>query len=331
MNNEEKAAILLLSLDEDLAADVMKNLRSSEIRRLGKYMSRISTITAETLDEVAKDFVVMAKEKGGMVSVSEGMTKNIVVKALGEQEAQDILSEVEGGRSMDNPIIEKLRDVDPKVLMDFTRTEHPQTIALILAHLKPEQAAEILENFSPEMQFEITKRIGTLKSVPHEFIEEVARTLENEILVGATADLQLGGVGMIADILNRMSRASESAIMASIEDADPDLASQIRNLMFNFDDVLKLADKSLQELLREVSTEDLSKALKIVDPEMRQKIYKNMSKRGAEMLKEEIEMMPPIRLSEVEASQRTIIDVVKRLETEGRIALSRGDAQDEFV
>jgi flagellar motor switch protein FliG len=330
MNTEEKAAIMLLLLGEDLAAEVLKNFKPSEIRRVTKFMNRIKTVPGDTINAIAKEFIALAKERGNALSVHEGVTKKIVSKALGESEAQEIFSE--SSAAMDNPIIDKLRDVDPKVLMDFTRTEHPQTIALILAHLKSPQAAEILENFSPAMQYEITRRMATLKSVPYEFIEEVAKTLEKQILVGGTSDQQLGGVRMIAEILNSMSRANETAIMSSIEDSDPELASQIRNLMFNFEDVLKLDDKSIQELLREVSTEDLARALKVVDEVSRLRIYKNMSKRGAEMLKEDIEMMPPVRLSEVESSQRNIVETTKRLESEGKIMISRGgESGDEFV
>ncbi len=331
MTSEEKAAILLLSLEEDIAAQVMKNLRPGEIRRIGKYMSRITNIPGETLSSVAKEFCSLAREKGGTISVSGDAPKNIVIKALGEKEAQAILTDVETGSYQDNPIIDKLRDVDPKILMDFTRSEHPQTIALILAHLRSEQAAEVLDSFSPEMQFEICKRMATLKSVPHEFVEDLAKTLEKEIVVGRTSDQPLGGAEIIAEILNRMNRSSEGAIMASLEDSNPDLASQIRNFMFTFEDVLKLDDRSLQELLREITTEDLSKALKVVDESMREKVFKNMSKRGAEMLKEDIEMMPPIRLSDVEKSQRTIVEATKKLEAEGRIVLARGGTEDEFV
>jgi flagellar motor switch protein FliG len=330
MTNEEKAAILLLSLDEDLAANVMKNLRPSEIRRLGKQMSRVTNIPAETISSVAKEFCTLAKEQGGMISVRDGAPKNLVVKALGEKDAQTILSEVENASS-DNPIIEKLHDIDPKVMAEFTRTEHPQTIALILVHLKPEKAAQVLEHFSPAIQYEITKRMATLKSVPREFIEEVARTLEKELIIGGSTDQQLGGVELIADILNRMNRSTENAIMTSLEDSDPELASQIRNFMFNFEDVMKLDDKSLQELMKDVSSEDLSKALKLVDETMREKIFKNMSKRGAEMLREEISLMPPIRLSEVETSQRKIVEITKKLEAEGRIVILRGDEKDGFV
>jgi len=331
MINEEKAAVMLLSLDEDLAANVMKNLRPSEIRRIGKYMNRITTIPAETINAVAKEFLVMAREKGGSLAVSDDATKNIVTKALGEKDAAEILTDVAGTKSSENPITEKLRDIDPKILLDFTRTEHPQTIALILAHLSPEQAAAMLEEFSAPMQTEITKRMATLKSVPQEFLENVAETLEREIVTGNVIEQQLGGIKFMSEILNRMNRNTESTILASLDDEDADLASQLRGLMFTFDDVLKLDDKSLQELLREITSEDLAKALKLVDESAREKIFKNMSKRGAEMLREDIEMMPPIRLSEVEAAQREILDVTKRLESEGKILIMRGTEEDQFI
>lgn len=330
MTGEEKAAILLLSLDEDLAANVMKNLRPSEIRRLGKQMSRVSNIPAETVGSVAKEFCTMAKELGGMITVRDGAPKNLMVKALGEKDAETIISQVDS-QAFDNPIIDKLHEIDPKVMAEFTRTEHPQTIALIMVHLKPEKAAQVLEHFSPAIQYEITKRMATLKSVPREFIEEVAKTLEKELISGNSNDLQMGGVQVIADILNRMNRSTENGIMTSLEDSDPELAAQIRNFMFSFEDVLKLDDKSLQELMKDVSAEDLSRALKLVDEGQRDKIFKNMSKRGAEMLKEEISLMPPIRLSEVEASQRKIVETTKRLEAEGRIVILRGDEKDGFV
>jgi len=332
MTNEEKAAIMLLSLDEEQADLVMKNLRPAEIRRIGKYMNKISTISSDTLKIVTKEFIALAKEGGGTIAVREGFAKNIVSKAIGEKEANVFMSQ-EASKSDENPLIEKLRDIDPKVLLEFTKSEHPQTIALILVHLKPEQAVEIVESFSIEMQSEIIRRMATLKNVPREFIEEIAKTLEKEIVIGATSEQQVGGVQVVSEILNMVNRANENEIMAYLDDKEPDIASQIRGLMFTFEDVLKLDDRSLQELLKEVSSEDLSKALKVVDEGQRQKFFKNMSRRGAEMLKEDIEMMPPIRLSEVETTQRSIVETAKRLEGEGRInALRSSGAQgDEYV
>jgi flagellar motor switch protein FliG len=330
MLDEEKAAILLLSLKENVAAEVMKNLRPAEIKRLGKQMGRITSVPAETVNSVAREFCTIAREHWEGISVSADASKNLVMKVLGEAHAEGLKKDVVITQT-DNPIIEKLRDVDPKMLADFTRTEHPQTIALILVHLRADQAAQMLEYFPPALQCEITKRMATLKGVPYDFIDEVANTLEKEIVSNASSAQQMGGAQIMGEILNRMSRTSESTIMAAIEETDAELAVSIRNFMFNFDDVMKLEDRSIQELLREVSSEDLGKALKLVDETMREKIFKNMSKRGAEMLREEIEMMPPIRLSEVEASQRKLVDMTKKLEADGKIVISRGAEEDAFV
>ena len=332
MTNEEKAAILLLSLDEEQAAAVMKNLRAPEVRRIGKYMSRISSISTGDVQAVAKEFCELAKENGGIVSVKEDMAKNLVLKALGPEQAGSILTAIKDEKEKfnENPIFEKLRDIDPKLLKDFTKMEHPQTIALILAHLRPEQAAEIMESLGPEMQIEIVRRMANLKSVPTDLIEDVAQTLESELISGAATEKEVGGVKLMAEILNRMNRTSEGAIISSLDGTDPELAAEIRGLMFTFDDILKLDDRSMQELLREVSSEDLGKALKVIDAEGRERVFKNMSKRGADMLKEDIEMMPPVRLSDVEKSQRAVLDICKRLEGEGRIQLAREEG-DAFV
>lgn len=333
MNNEEKAALLILSLEEDLAARVLKNLKPYEIERLTRSMSRISSISSDEINDVAREFCDLAKDKGGIMAVTNEQARNIVVKALGEDKAQGILSSIERGGYVggENPVLQKLRDVDPQILTDFTKTEHPQTIALILSHIKPDQAAAVMESFTAELQCDIAKRMATLKSVPVEFIEEIANTLEKEITVGSVAGEQTSGPSMMAEILNRMNNQSEAMILAALDEAFPGIAAEIRKQMFTFEDVLVLDDRSIQEILREISSEDLAKALKIVDEESRQKIYRNMSKRGAEMLKEELDLMPPTRLSDVEKSQRAIIDVTKKLEAEGRLVLNKGEGGDQLV
>lgn len=333
--NEEKVAVLLLSLDEELAAKVMKNFSPSEIELIGKQMSRLNSVSLEEVNNVAKEFCTLARQKGGVLPVHGDALKNLIVKAAGEETAHDILTSIERtagkGKPYSNPLIQKLQEIDPQILIDFTRTEHPQTIALILSYVGAEQAANILETLSPEMQGDIVKRMATLKSVPHEVIEDIAKTLEKEIIVGGISDLQPGGITMVAEVMNRMNRNTENAVMKSLDDAVPEIAAEIRKKMFTFEDILKLDDRSIQELLREVTTEDLGRALKIVDEEMRAVIFRNMSKRGAEMLKEDIEMMPPIRLSEIEKSQRMIIDAAKKLESEGKLVLGRGEGGDQFV
>ncbi len=336
MINEEKAALLLLTLEEETAAEIMKNFTAVEISRIGEQMKRISNakISGREVNIIAREFCELASEEGRILAMQDNVTESIIVRALGEEKAQGILNkiEVEGHRNLENPISKRLSKVDPKILVDFTRMEHPQTIALILAHLKRQQAAEALEKFPAEMRIEIVKRMATLGSVPHEVIKEIAQTLETEIFIsGTTADQQVGGVGMAAEIMNLLGRESEATIMESLDEIDPNMAEEIRSLMFTFEDVLALDDRDMQELLREISSEDLARALKIVDEEMREKVYGNMTKRGAEMLKEDIELMPPTRLSEVENSQRSILDIVKRLEGEDKIVIKRGAEEDKFV
>jgi flagellar motor switch protein FliG len=296
MSKEEKAAVLLLSLDEDVAADVMRNLAPDEIRRVGKCM------------------------KGNRImSVRGSVVENIVLKALGESKGREVIKIIEDGSFlMESPIIENLRNTDTRILIDSTKMEHPQTIALLLAHLRPEQTSEIMEQFPPDKQEDIAKRIATLGSVPREFMEDMARTLE-------------GGVKMLAEILNRMSRSNENRILESLEKTNADLAADIRNLMFTFDDIFKLDDRSMRILLEAVDREVLACALKIIDSEMREKIFKNMSKRAAGMLREDIEVMPPRRLSEVEKNQKMIIETAKKLEDEEKITITVGHEEDVFV
>lgn len=336
MTNEEKAAILVLSLEENLAALVMKNLRQEEIKRLGRSMNRLTKISNSDMEFVAKEFCSLAREKGKRImSVQDDVIRNIIVKAIGEERAEKLLDAIEKEtfRPRDSMLIDKLKNIDPRVLVEFTKLEHPQTIALILAHLDSQQAAEILDNLSPELQPEIVKRMATLQSVPQEFIDDMTKVLESEIVSGGriSGEQYFVGINMAAELLNQMNRMAESSILEAIDNDNPELANEIRNLMFTFDDVLKLDDKSMREILQEVSGEDLARSIKVLEADVREKIFKNMSKRAAEMLMEDIELMPPTRVSEIEMSQRTIIDVAKRLASEGRITIMRGGEEDEFI
>ena len=332
MTNEEKAAILLLLLDEEIASQVMKNLTKAEVRRIGKHMGRITSISTKEAQVVAKEFCDLVKDKGGIFSVGVNQARNIVMKALGPENAGGMLNDM---KTEDDPLdeipaFEKLKDMDPKLLVDFTRTEHPQTVALILAQLRPDRAADVLDHLTPETQLEVVRRMANLKSVPKDVIEDVAKTLETEVMTNSAGQKEIGGVRKMAAILKNMKRDSENNIINAIDGTDPDLAAEIRGMMFTFDDLLQIDDRGMQELLKELSSEDLSRALKVVDEEARGKVYRNMSKRGADMIREEIEMMPPTRLSDVEKSQRIILEIAKRLESEGRILIIRRD-EDQFV
>jgi flagellar motor switch protein FliG len=334
MTNEEKAALVLLSLGEETAASVMKNLGADEIRRVGKSMNKLTGASRQDIEQAAKEFNALVEgTTEGALTVQDKYVENVILKALGETRGKEFIRTIEGESFLSHggPIIEKLRNANPKVLADFTKTEHPQTIALILSYLRPEQVADILENLPSDKQHDIIKRIATLGSVPREFLEEMTKTLESEMIRGGESEEHAGGVQVIAEVLNRMSRTSEKGVLESLEETDPDLVAEIRNRMFTFDDIFKLDDRSMRILLEEVDREDLPRALKIVDDETKQKVFRNLSKRAAEMLREDISIMPPIRLSEVEKSQRTIIEIVKRLEAEDKITVAGAGGEDEFV
>jgi flagellar motor switch protein FliG len=333
MTNAEKAAVLLLSLKEEVTAGIMKNFGSDEIKRIGKSMKSLKDISDADKEKAAKEFCELARKKGNRItSVQDNVFENIIVKSLGEDKGKEFIKSIEDeSRSSENLFIEKLRNTDPKRLIDFTKMEHPQTTALILAHLRPEQTAEILETLPPDRQKDIIERITTLGSVPREFMEEMTKTLESEIIVENSREDQVGGARMIAEVLNRMNQTSEKAILESLEETDPEMTNEIKNLMFTFDDIFRLDDAGMRILLEEINREDLARSLKIVDDEIKERVFKNISSRAAEMLREDIADMPPVRLSDVEKSQRTIIETAKGLESEGKIVFSGGEEEDEFV
>jgi len=333
MTNEEKATVILLSLNEEVTADVMKNFGPDEMRRIGKRMKNLTGISDADIEHAAKEFCDLARKKGNrIISVQDNVIESIIIKTLGEHKGKEFIRSIEDENfSSESLIIEKLRNTDPKRLMEFIKLEHPQTTALILAHLKPEQTAQILENLPIDRQKDIMGRIMTLGSVPRDFMEEMTKTLESEMTLESVKEEQVGGAHMIADILNRMNQASEKAILESLEETDSNMANEIKNLMFTFDDIFKLDDIGMRILLEEISREDLARALKIVDDEIKAKVFKNISRRAAEMLKEDMDDMPPVRVSDVEKSQRVIIETAKRLESEDKIVFSGGAEEDAFV
>ncbi len=333
MTNEEMAAVLLMSLREDVAANIIKNFGDAELKRLGKHMNGLTSISNEDVEYAAKEFCLLAQEKGGGgISVNKSTFANIMTKALGTDRGNELVNTSQGEASTsESPIIQKLKGMDTKTLTESTRMEHPQTAALILAHLKPEQAAEILGGFPPEKQEDIAMRIATLGSVPREFMEDLEKSLESEMVPGKGSVDPVGGVKTLAEILNRMPQSNEGKILQSFEKEDPDLAIEIRAVMFTFDDIAKLDDRSMRILLSEVNREDLPRAFKIADNELKEKVFRGLSVRGAQILKEDLEDMPPIRLSEVEKSQKAIVDVAKRLEAEEKIVISAGYEEDVYV
>jgi flagellar motor switch protein FliG len=325
----EKAAIIISSLPADLASEVVCHLETPEIERLSNWMSRMGTVPSAVVDRVVAEFMHIAVQRAGSVSLGKEYTARIITKALGEDRAKlmvNKLSEGSGYRSL-----EHLEDLDPKVLIDLIRNEHPQTIALILCHLSPKKAGAVLPSLPEELRAEVILRISSLERIPPDVINEVAEMLESEVKSKGDAGHKLGGIKAVADILNQIDRSIESSLLAKIEEADPTMAGEIRQLMFVFDDLVLIDDRGVQEILKEVSSDDLAKALKTASEAVKGKIFKNMSERAVEMLNEDIENMGPMRLSEVEKAQQGITQIAMKLEEEGKIVVGGRGGEELLV
>lgn len=330
LNNLEKVAVVISSLPEDLASEIFRHLNTAEIERISRCMSHMGMITGDVVDTIVDEFLEMTGRGEGSVSLGKGYVESLVAKALGENKAKSIVDKISEGKEYKS--LSLLDDIDPKMVMDIIRSEHPQTIALILSHLSPEKSSAILSGLPEELRTEVILRISNLEVVPPEVINDVAEMLESEVKsMGNTGGHQLGGVKAVADILNQMDRATESALLTRIEETNPKMADEIRQLMFVFDDLVLIDDRGIQEILKEVSSDDLAKALKTASEAVKEKIFKNMSERAVDMLNEDIEDMGPIRLSDVEKAQQTITQVAMKLEEEGKIMMGGRGGEDVFV
>ena len=330
LNNLEKVAVVISSLPEDLASEIFRHLDTAEVEKISRCMSHMGMIAGDTVDTIINEFVEMTSHEEGSVSLGKGYAESLVTKALGENKAKSIVDKISEGREYRS--LSLLDDIDPKMVTDIIRNEHPQTIALILSHLSPEKSGAILPNLPEELRVEVILRISNLEGVPPEVINDVAEMLESEVKsMGTTGGHQLGGVKAVADILNQMDRTTESALLTKIEEANPKMADEIRQLMFVFDDLVLIDDRGIQEILKEISSDDLAKALKTAGEAVKEKIFKNMSERAVDMLNEDIEDMGPIRLSDVEKAQQTITQVAMKLEEEGKITMGGRGGEEVFV
>lgn len=328
LTGPQKAAIFLMLMGEEFTAQVYKYLDEEDIKRIGIEMAKLEYIPAEAIRKVLEEANVEAKEILGDITVSpEEFLKQSLVKAYGEK-GKEIYEEIK--REIGPEIFRKLKKLDPKTIASFLANEHPQTIAIILVHLEPELSGQVLQFLPDKIRGEVLLRIALLSKVDPEIVKEISDALESELLsVGGALGRKIGGPEKAAEILSHAGRELEDEILSEIEDENPALAEDIRKYLFTFEDFLKVDDFAIQTLLREISTDDLKLALKGASPEVKEKFFRNMSKRAADLIKEELEMMGPVRISEVEKAQQNIIRVAKRLEQEGKIVLSKGE--EEFV
>ena len=329
MTGPKKAAILLLALGEDAAADVMKNLEEAEIQQVGYYMTRFTDVSSEELDIVLEEFYrnsVMADD-GVNISSSPDFVKNALTKALGADRAKELSDNLRAGE--EEAGLEALRYAEPIMIANYIRTEHPQTIALILSYLKnAEQSSAVLREMPESLQADILYRMAVIESIPPGVISEMNEVLTEEMKTAGSMATSVGGVEPVAEILNSVDKATETRILSSIEETNPELAEQIRELMFTFEDMALIDAKQMQLVMKDVDQADMVLALKTASDAVKELIFGSMSSRAAEMVREDLENLGPAKLSDVEAAQQKIIKVVKKLEEAGTISIAGAGGGD---
>lgn len=323
----QKTVLVLVSMGEEQAIRVIKSLSNREIKQISTATGDLTRVTPEEVMEVLEQFLTEVSGDAGLASSSEDWMKRVIEQALGANKAQHLLK----GMGPTDKAFDSLFDIDPGSMANILTKEHPQTQALILAHLEPSKAAQVLPLLPEEVQVDVLLRMARVSTIHPDVISEVEDALMEEIqLMGTLTATEAGGVDMVVDMLNIMEKKAEKQILEGVEQEDPKLAEEIKAMMFVFEDLISLNDQSLQLILREIDSATLTLALKAANEDMRNRIFGNVSQRASQMLQEDIDAMGPVRLSEVEAAQSEVVQVALRLEEEGKIAVSAG-GDEEYV
>ena len=327
----EKAAILVNYLGADASKRLLSKMDEADIRKLLTFMQKLRIVPIEVTKKVLEEFYDLISESQDYIFSDKSSSKDTIIDALGEERARSILGHLNAATNSTRTL-ESLELVDAKSLANFLINEHPQTVSVILAHLEAEKKGEVLKRLPETLQAEVVLRMANLDHVAPELITEVDRVLKDELAnIGTVEQAQLGGVQTVAEMLNVMDKGAEKAIMSRVEEKDPLLAEEIRKLMFIFDDIVKIDDRGIQALLKEVPNDKLLLAMKTASQEIKEKIFKNLSKRAAELLADDLSTMGPTRVSDVETAQMEVVNVARRLESEGKIIIARGGAEDALV
>ena len=324
-----KAAVLLLGLDEGEAAEVLKRLPAEAVERVGREIAAIGDVTGATRKSVFDEFYNLALANSYIAEGGLDYTKRLLKASLGE-DADRVIKQVQ--QQVQITPFSFLQKADSENLMAFIQDEHPQTIALILAHLAPSKASEILAGLPNAKQIEVVKRVANMEQTNPEVIKEVERGLEHRLsdIVSQSFE-KTGGVESVAEILNLADRTTEKSIIEGLEVDDPELVEGIRRLMFVFEDILLVPDKGIQRVMKETDNETMALALKTASEDLKQKIFRNMSERASKLIQEDMQFMGPVRVSDVEAAQQKIVDVVRRLEDSGEITIEGRGGESEMM
>ncbi len=334
ISGPQKAAIFLYAIGEELASEIVKKLDEDEIKRLGGSMSKISAVTSKTVDSIFTEFNDMAASGNRPFSIGQAggnkFIRSILTKGVEGGKAQALLEEIEEQGKWN--LFAKIKRLEPKTLANFIKGEHPQTIAIILAHLESNVAAAVMAILPAPLQADVIYRIAELDNVPPGILEEIDQVLQEEIsMLENVEGRKVGGIRSVAEILNQMDTATEGAILKGMEEQKQGLADEIRKFMFVFEDLYQVDDRGIMAILKEVSNEVLALAMKTSSEQLKTKVFKNMSERAAQMMKEDLEVMGPVRLKDVESAQQSIIKIAKKLDGEGKIVLSGKGKEEVFV
>lgn len=327
----DKAAILVNYLGKEAIKALFQKMEDTDIKKVLHLMTKFKVVPVNITKKVLEEYYEMLSESEDFIFSGQMQSKDMIIEALGEERARGILGglNISSGSSR---TLESLEMVDAKSLSTFLVNEHPQTVAVILAHLESEKKGEVLRRLPESLQAEVVLRMANLENVDPELISEIDKVLKNQLSASHTVEqASLGGVQPVAEMLNVMDKNSEQSIMARLEEKDPLLAEEIRKLMFVFEDIAKIDDRGIQILLKEVPNDKLLLSLKTANEDIRSKIFKNISARAAEMLREDLNNMGPARLSDVESAQQEIVNAARRLEAEGKIIIARGGTEDAMV
>lgn len=326
----QKSALLFITLGPEASADILKRLPENEIQKITYEIANISTVTSEQRHSILQEFLEMNKAKDYLLEGGLDYAKELLSKALGPQRAGEILNKVAEASQLNRPFA-IARKADAQQILNIINYEHPQTIALILCYLQVEKAAQIISELPEEIQSEVALRIATMNTTSPDVIREIEKVLDDKLsTIVKTETTVLGGIDTLVGILNQVDRTTEKNITESLQEQDYELAEKIKSCMFVFEDILTLDDVAIQRILRDVETKELALALKGASEEVANVIYKNQSKRAAASLKEDIEYLGPVRLTDVEKAQQQIVAVIRRLEDAQEIIISRG-GEDAFI
>jgi len=330
LSGKQKAALLLISLGPEVSASVYKHLSEEEIERLTLEISGVKKVESAVKENIIEEFHNIALAQDYITQGGIGYAKTVLEKALGPDQAQAILNRLTS--SLQVRPFDFARKADPSQIFNFIQNEHPQTIALILSYLDPTQAGIILSSLPQEVQADIAKRIAVMDSTSPEVISEIESVLERKLSSTVTQDYtETGGIDAVVEVLNGVDRQTEKTILDALEIQDPELAEEIKKRMFVFEDIVTLDNRSIQRVIRDCENEDLLLSMKVSSDEVKEIIFRNMSQRMAETFREEMEIMGPVRLRDVEDAQSRIVAVTRRLEDAGEIIIARGGGDDVIV